>query len=93
MFVPCDEDGNVIELPNACICTDLCSLCKKYKKAKEKVLFENYSVFKQEDYYIVTDSHGRNIWLSWNNSKTIESLINEITEVSLTPNAIKRIFG
>lgn len=42
MFIPCDEDENVIKLPNTCICTDLCTLCKKYKKAKEKVLFKGF---------------------------------------------------
>ena len=66
---------------------------EEYYEAKDKVLFENYSVVKQSTYSIVVDSHGRNVWLSWNESKTIESLINEVTEVSLTPNAIERIFG
>jgi len=66
---------------------------EEYYEAKDKVLFENYSVVRQSTYSIVVDSHGRNVWLSWNESKTIESLINEVTEVSLTPNAIKRIFG
>lgn len=40
MFVPCDDNGNILKLPDVCICADECSLCKKYKQAKEKVLFE-----------------------------------------------------
>ena len=62
-------------------------------EAKDKVLFENYSVIKKKTYSVVIDSHGRNVWLSWNQSKTVESLINEVTEVSLTKNAIEHIFG
>lgn len=101
MFVPCDEDGNVLEEPNLVLNFtnkegyynyDGFEKAKlKYQKAKEKVLFENYSVVKQSTYSIVVDSHGRNVWLSWNESKTIESLINEVTEVSLTPNTIKQL--
>ncbi|QHB38691.1 hypothetical protein HWC92_gp19 [Flavobacterium phage vB_FspS_morran9-1] len=85
MFVPCvdNEPFNYSKHGNK----------KEFEQAKDKVLFENYSVVKQSTYFIVVDSHGRNVWLSWNESKTIESLINEVTEVSLTPNAIKRIFG
>lgn len=100
MFVPCDKDGNVLEEPydeigrGNWIKTSekiISEMSDKYEQAKEKVLFENYSVVKQSTYYIIVDSHGRNVWLSWNKSKTIESLINEVTEVSLTPNAIKQL--
>lgn len=45
MFVPCDEDGNVFQLTKVYICTDSCSLCKKYQKEKEKVLFEGFEFF------------------------------------------------
>jgi hypothetical protein len=81
MFVPCNEDGNVIELPNACICTDLCSLCKKYKKAKEKVLFEG---FEKENTKFLEG-------LIYN--ETIESGLQLNGNIKLTANAIKRIFG
>jgi hypothetical protein len=55
MFVPCDDDGNAIKLPNACICTDLCRLCKKYQQAKEKVLFEGLNN-KEIFYYLKIQS-------------------------------------
>lgn len=48
MFVPIDEDGNVLEFPKVCICTDSCSFCKKYQKAKEKVLFEGFEFFESQ---------------------------------------------
>ena len=98
MFVPCDEDENVLEekfvenyKTDFGLYSDFENYNRKYYKAKEKVLFKNYELQKEDNYYIVIDSHGRYAWLSWNNSKTIESLINEITEVSLTDNAIKLI--
>lgn len=78
MFVPCDEDGNVIELHNACICTDLCYLCKKYKKAKERVLFRGID--------LDTAKFHCN-----RNDRTIEYFTS--FNVELTPNAIKRVFG
>jgi len=95
MFVPCDEDGNVLEDPckKNSYCADFCQgRCQEnYNESIDYIFFYNYSVKKQKDYYIVSDSHGRNVWLSWNKSKTIESLVNEITEVTLTPNAIKQL--
>jgi hypothetical protein len=62
MFVPCDENSLVITLPNACICTDLCRLCKKYQKAKEKVLFEGFNwdvaEFCDEPMLLLEDQNG-----------------------------------
>lgn len=97
MFVPCDEDGNFLEEPifhepnNENEIGNYEKLIEEYYEAKDKVLFDNYLVIKKSNYSVVIDSHGRDVWLSWNQSKTIESLINEVTEVSLTPNAIKKI--
>jgi hypothetical protein len=89
----CDSAYDIYKSMLKCGINGCYSKIPKYEKAKEKVLFENYSVIKKKTYSVVIDSHGRNVWLSWNQSKTIESLINEVTEVSLTPNSIKRIFG
>ena len=88
MFVPCDDDGNVLSNPKDST-LQYQKRIDKYQQAKERVIFEGYKVIKFEDYYIIYDSHGRETWLSWNKSKTIESLINEITEVTITPNAVK----
>jgi len=99
MFVPCDDDGNVLEepkTPHTFSSENSDDYIKKwekeleqYQQAKERVIFDGYKVIKFEDYYIIYDSHGRETWVSWNKSKTIESLINEITEVTITPNAVK----
>ncbi len=49
MFVPCDDNGNVLEEPTRdnflthgiCRTDDFTKALKEYKKAKEKVLFEH----------------------------------------------------
>ena len=49
MFVPCDDDGNVLEEPNPFYdfdTQDYYYLCQEYQKAKEKVLFEGFEVKK-----------------------------------------------
>ncbi|WP_294267704.1 hypothetical protein [uncultured Chryseobacterium sp.] len=57
MFVPCDENGNVLEIPKCfgkgggwnCSCSDaLMQLCTdnmaEYRKAKERVLFKEFTI-------------------------------------------------
>ena len=67
MFVPCDEDGNVLEKPSAesYIILETCEYSKEwidYKKAKEKVLFEGFELVrfieKENPCYVV--SNGEN---------------------------------
>lgn len=43
MFVPCDEDGNVLEQPCDIMNTDGCRdcACREFKRAKSRVLFED----------------------------------------------------
>lgn len=77
MFVPCDDNGNILKLPDVCICADECSLCKKYKQAKEKVLFKGFDLSTAKFHCD-------------RNDRTIEYFT--LFEVELTPNAIKRIF-
>lgn len=94
MFIPCDEDGNVLEDPKG---TDLNSsffemqvdynLEQKYQQAKEKVFFEGFEVCNRTtkiDCVVYNEDH---ITLK---DKTIEYLINK--NLILTPNAIERIF-
>lgn len=82
MFVPCDEDGNVLEEPKG---TDLNSsffemqvdynLEKKYKQAKDKVLFD------------INDRYCPKLIIELNtNIESITSL-----DIKLTPNAIKQL--
>jgi len=51
-------------------------------------LFEGFEFEKQKDYYIIT-LNGNGLWVSWNNSKKIEDLIE--FNLQLTQTAIKQI--
>ena len=91
MFVPCDEDGNVLEAGGVCKKNCSCgeeavqdcrdSRWEKYQKAKEKVLFELNSPVAVEtmNYHI---SRNRNI----------EYLAN-FGSIKLTQNSLNAIFG
>lgn len=81
MFVPCDDNGNVLQDPGLIPSFEL----EQYRKAKEKVLFENcdfdgIDVIINKSIYI---SSFRNF-----NNLTIESLI--YGSVVLTLNATKQ---
>ena len=76
MFVACDDEGNVLEdiIGNGMI-HNYSEKVKQYQQAKAKVLFEvNFNVIDRKTYKILT-LDGKNIWVSWNKSKTIEDLI------------------
>lgn len=97
MFVPCklvDGVWVVLELPKVCICTDLCSLCKEYKLAKERCYFEGFEV---KDGLSICDEHSI-LHIFWNYEgkwklsqglKTIEDLIPY--NLTLTATAQKEI--
>jgi len=64
---------------------------KEFEQAKEKVLFEGFEVCNRTtkiDCVVYNEDH---ITLKLLKDKTIEYLINR--NITLTPNAIKRIFG
>lgn len=97
MFIPCNDNGVVLEEPK----TDFKYLkgsvgydeVKEYNQAKERVLFEGFT-FKEiktsyEHYYIVNND--KITWLSWNKSKTVENLLDYNQEIKLTPTAIKQL--
>jgi hypothetical protein len=101
MFVPCDDNGNVLEKPKNLIWQkdDVCIMANgviinnnEYinilHKAKERCLFEGFEFEKQKDYYIIT-LNGNGLWVSWNKSKKIENLIE--FNLQLTPTALKEI--
>lgn len=84
MFVPCDEDGNVLEEP---LHDDF--YYWEYKKGEERCLFEgNFTYLKQKDYYIIYLNEST-IYLSWNKSKIIEDIIS--FDIQLTQTAIKKL--
>lgn len=92
MFVPCDEDGNVLEYPKtlgvySLLHTDkYIDLFNQIQKAKKRVLFEGFEI-QGEDW--VTMKNG--VGCSVNNLKemTIEDWVKY--NPTLTPTAIKQI--
>ena len=89
MFVPCDENGNVLEEPSGykAFLIDRCD-CKKcmvhrdaiiqYQQAKERCLFVYNEVF---DGFRKSDMENSNI----------EDLLSDDFKYTLTPNAIKQL--
>jgi len=102
MFVPCDEDGNVLEDPthNGKSIETMRELLKEYQQAKERCLFDGffnttespqYKMYIQNGmqsvFYIARNSTTvKNIW----GMRTIEDLIKD-TPIQLTQTAIKQI--
>lgn len=102
MFVPCDENGIFLEKPtnydewlsqsNRGFDHDYEALVqKKYKKAKEKVLFENLSykfgmigIEKEKGWSSLFD-------LDFRPNSTVEDLLTEKFSYQLTESAIKKI--
>ena len=89
MFVPCDNDGNVLKEPNFIykekdlqrfkgveleIALDVNSRVLRFQEAQSKVIFEGFNIRKQSTYAVVFNKDG-DIWVTWNESETIEALI------------------
>lgn len=85
MFVPCDDEGNVLEYFPIHRFADNPKKYRQYKKAQEKVLFEGFEV--ENDLLIIPNFGKQDI----KNIKglTIEALTE--FEIQLTPTAIKQI--
>ena len=99
MFVPCDEDGDILEepeyyeqrLPN--MMTEYNDEIYRYEQAKEKVLFEgfepyeDYECAKYEDVYIDEEV--------CDGKFTVEDLIKDAgkTKIKLSQTALNAIFG
>ena len=100
MFIPCDEKGNVLEEPNrisnmnwgAKKLEDWSLNCYEYQQAKERVLFEGFSVINKSNFYFL-EREDTAIFLevlSKNTKFTIETLL-QFPTVTLTESAIKKI--
>ena len=94
MFVPCDEDGNVLEKPENYIegYDDAYNdEIYNYLRAKEKVLFKGFKINGNYIYY----GHFMVCLISEIELYTVESLLNhfipETEEVQLTESALKQI--
>ena len=92
MFVPCDEEGNVL---NGRICD-----FNKYEQAKERVLFKGFEIIigkhpTQHTLFLVSNNEVIGHKKDWEDTfdlyyETIEDL--SILDLTLTENAIKQIF-
>ena len=109
MFVPCDEDGNVLEEPKIeeeYVDEHTTQIFAQYQydldKAKEKVLFEGFKIY---DYkFNVFFYLGRRKTLSYDKKRkdfitigllpeTVEDLINISSQIKLSQTALNSIFG
>lgn len=94
MFFPCDEDGNVLEDPKPFGMIDRYSeKCKEYHEAKEKVLFEGFTVIHnvEKNYFLHHISGHMIVFYGPNESGNIEGLLSPLYEIELTESAIKQI--
>ena len=109
MFVPCDEDGNVLEEPKIeeeYVDEHTTQIFAQYQydldKAKEKVLFEGFKIY---DYKLNIFFYlGRRKTLSYDKKRkdfitigllpeTVEDLINISSQIKLSQTALNSIFG
>lgn len=89
-FIPCDEEGNVLEEPKDNNSNYYQLLYEEYKQAQSKVLFKNciaYKPMENSEYYVIEHNNAK-IWLS-HTERTIEWFINE--QLELTDTALKQI--
>lgn len=98
MFVPC-VDGLLIERPEYYgfwLMDDTKDIskyhnhleCNQYQKAKERVLFEG---FEYEKIYGRVRRLNSTEYCYLETDMTVESLIDDFTDITLTPNALKKI--
>ena len=95
MFVPLDDDSNVLEkpedyekrLPN--MMTEYNDEIYRYKQAKEKVLFEGFIITDETEFLI--SKYGFSLYFNQIEDFNIEQLLTWSNEIQLTENAIKQI--
>jgi hypothetical protein len=99
MFVPCDDDGTVLEEKNFNKVS--WELNDYYQQAKERCLFDGFEIIKQnfsgKDYRLVRNKDTyvffydkiKNKWEQVNDYKTIESLV--FYNLTITATALKQI--
>ena len=108
MFVPCDEDGDILDEPEYYelrilnMMTEYNDEVYTYYQAKEKVLFEGFKIY---DYKLNVFFYlGRKKTLSYDKKRkdfitigflpeTVEDLINISSQIKLSQTALNSIFG
>lgn len=93
MFVPCDEDGNVIskfysEKENTKNLT-FSQLSNQYQIAETKVLFEGFEITDETEFLI--SKYGFSLYFNQIEDFNVEQLLTWSNEIQLTENAIKQI--
>lgn len=102
MFIPCDEDNNILKLPLDCSCygyIEDCTGCEftdiTYQEAKERCLFEGFKFQEaNEDYPAPFIYLGEDIDLYpeiWKENDTIEDLLYYKEFIILSQTAIKQL--
>ncbi len=105
MFVPCDENGNILENPFLEKGRPANGVWEKYKEAKEKVLFEGFEVDFMEDgsayavskdlqiVYDNTELYVNEIYSDRRPITTSCKVIEDLTkyDLTLTPSALNKI--
>lgn len=80
MFVPCDENGNVLEEPKSwqnfleyshISINGLKPEIYEYQKAKDKVLFDGFYIIGIEDCLFEIELKNNNLWLSFSKNDVI----------------------
>lgn len=85
-FIACDLDGNPLEKPkpiNYSIDVSVGTIdeeaykeaTKQYQEALDRVIFQGCYVIEQRNYHIIKTNNHELVWLSWDDSKTIEDLV------------------
>lgn len=95
MFVPCDEEGCVLDEPifhepnNENEIGNYQILIDEYNEAKEKVLFEGFEITDETEFLI--SKYGFSLYFNQIEDFNIEHLLTWSNEIQLTENAIKQI--
>lgn len=96
MFVPVDEEGNVLEKPEE-YDSGLWHHARKwdvedYRKAQEKVLFEGFKIIKNfNNFFFIVDKSGKWIRVIKNGTSLMVEDLLKISGAKLTPTALKQI--
>ena len=99
MFVPCDEEGNVLEEPNEefeITYWDYSTKLSKYQQAKERVLFEGFCIdesYKKEKKQLPYLTNGKASVFLHSDFAIRHQIVEDLagSEIQLTPTAIKQI--
>lgn len=93
MFIPCDEDGDTLEVPYY---ADGIDKVNKYKEAKERVLFEGFEIDFEDgcinpfiEHFPIGFFNIDNKWVLSDKFKTIEDFT--IQKLTLTKSAIEAL--